>query len=147
VDDLFAEAAGRAGAPVPEEKNMNKIYVLPKDELRGEPYSRIRLLVKKNGWTLQSICATSGLAGGLLSITLGALLWMVVPLLTPGRFGSFLNMVEILFFALSLPLLVLGACCLDLLETSSPILPLPTRPYAVSFKRLITLRPQQPNKN
>ncbi|HEX8745567.1 MAG TPA: hypothetical protein VF717_00100, partial [Pyrinomonadaceae bacterium] len=102
---------------------MNKIYLLQRDELRGELYQRIYLLIIKARWSRPSISASLGFAGGLLSIILGALLWPIVTLLAPGSFRSFLNVIEILFFALSLPLLTLGACCLDILETRAPILP------------------------
>lgn len=107
---------------------MNKIYVLHEDELSGELYQRIYLLIRKARWTRQSIGASVGLAGGLLSILLGALLWPTVTLLAPGSFRAFLNLIEILFFALSLPLLSLGAHCLDSLETRAPVLPLPAGP-------------------
>ena len=126
---------------------MNKIYVLQKDELRGELYQRIYLLIRKNRWTRQSIGAGVGLAGGLLSIILGALLWAVVPLLATGSFRSFLNVVEILFFALSLPLLALGAYCLDLLEMQAPNLSLPAKPQSDGSNRWPRLRVQHPNKN
>jgi hypothetical protein len=126
---------------------MNKIYVLQKDELGGELYRRIYLLISKNQGSRQSIGASVGLFGGLLSIILGSLLWAIVPFLVRGGFESFLNTVEILFFALSLPLLAVGVCCLDLLEKSPPILPL----SAVSdFKfsgRYEPFRPQHPNNN
>jgi hypothetical protein len=96
---------------------MNKTYTLLEDDIGGELYRRIYLLVRKNRWTRPSIGATMGLAGGMLSIILGALLWaVIVSHLASGSFGSFLNALEIVLFALSLPLLVLGTYCLDLLE-------------------------------
>lgn len=126
---------------------MNKIYVLQEDELRGELYRRIYHLVKRDRWTRQSIGASIGLAGGLLSIILGTLLWMIVPLLTPGRFGSLLNTVEITFFALSLPLMALGAYCLDLLEKKTPDPPLPAKSHFAAPARLLRLRTKYPHKN
>ena len=50
---------------------MNKIYALPEDELRGEIYQRILLLVGKNLWTWESVAAAVSLFGGLLSIVGG----------------------------------------------------------------------------
>lgn len=126
---------------------MNKRYILRKDEPGGELYGRIHFLVRNNGWTRQSIGATLGVVGGTLSIILGALSWMVVYMLAPGRFESFLNTAEVVLFAFSLPLLALGACCLDLLEKSSPLLSLSTHSRFVCFERLVRLRPQQPDKN
>ncbi len=126
---------------------MDKTYVLQKDELRGELYQRIYLLIRKNRGTRQSIGAGLGLASGLLSIILGALLWTIVSLLAPGSFRSFLNGVETLLFALSLPLLALGAYCLDLLEMRAPSLPLPAKPQPDGFGRLSSLRAHTPDKN
>jgi hypothetical protein len=71
---------------------MNKIYILPKDELGGDLYRRICFLVSKNRGTRQSIGAAFGLAAGMLSIILGALLWaVIVSLPAAGSLGSFLN--------------------------------------------------------
>jgi membrane-bound metal-dependent hydrolase YbcI (DUF457 family) len=130
-----------------EGQNMNKIYVLRKDELRGELYRRIYLLIRISCWTRQSIGASVGLAGGLLSIILGAMVWPIVPLLVPGSFRAFLNVVEIVLFALSLPLLALGAYCLDLLEMRAPILPIPTEPQPYRVEHWHYVRAQHPNKN
>jgi hypothetical protein len=126
---------------------MNEIYVLQKDELGGELYRRIYMLIRKNSWTRQSIGASVGLTGGLLSIILGSLLWAIVSFLVRDGFGSFLNSVEILFFALSLPLLALGVYCLDLLEQRPPILPLPVGSRLKVAGRDQRFRPQHPNNN
>jgi hypothetical protein len=130
-----------------EGQNMNKIYVLQKDELQGELYQRVYLLIRKNLLTRPSIGASFGVGGGLLSIILGALLWAVVALLAPCSFRTLLNTVEIAFFALSLPLLALGAYCLDLLEKRTPFLPLPASSQPMGSGRLHRLRAQIPNKN
>ena len=126
---------------------MNKVNVLQRDEPGGELYRRIYLLIRKNRGTRPSIGASIGLAGGLLSIILGALLWTIVALLAPDNFGSFLNAVEIISFALSLPLLALGAYCLDLLEKSSTLIPLPARSLPDGSDGWYRLRAQRPNKN
>src|SRR5215212_5644613 len=102
---------------------MKRIYNLPKDELGEGFYRRIYLLIKKNRGDWATRLATFGLAGGMLSIILGAFLWAIAPLLAQGNFKSFLNVSEIVFFVLPLPLLALGAYCLDLLEKRPPILP------------------------
>ena len=105
---------------------MNTIYVLPKDELGGGIYRRIYLLIRKNRGDWAAAGATLGLACAMLSIILAALLWVVVPLLARSNFRSFLNVLDTAFFVLPLPLLALGAYCLDLLEKRQPALPLPT---------------------
>jgi hypothetical protein len=116
---------------------MNKTEFLTEDETDDGIYRRIGLLIESNRWAWATIGATFGLAGGMLSILLGALLWITVRFLATGYFGSVLNVVEIFFFALTLPLLTLGAYCLDLLERRTPLLPL----------RWQRLRPKQPHNN
>ena len=127
---------------------MDKIYVLPEDELRGEVYQRIFLLVGKNWGAWQSAAAVLSLFGGLLAIVLGALDWAFVGLFAPaGALGSFLYTSGTVLLVLPLPLLALGAFCLDLLEKKAPALPLPaqSRP-AVSVRRHYR-RPRHPHHN
>lgn len=103
---------------------MNEIYALPEDELKGEIYQRILRLVLKNGWTPESVAAAVGLFGGLLAIVLGGLDWAAFALFAPGGLvGSILDVAGTVLFVLPLPLLALGAYCLDLLEKKSPALP------------------------
>ena len=125
---------------------MNKIYVLHKDELRGELYRRVYRLIRKNLWTRQSIGAGVGVSGGLLSIIIGSFLWAEGSLLSPGSLRAFLNGAEIIFFALSLPLLALGAHYLDLLEIQAPILPLPANSQPDGSGRLPGFRAQASHK-
>jgi hypothetical protein len=120
---------------------------LPKDELGEGLYRRIYLLIKKNRGNWAARLAILGLAGGLLSIILGALVWAIVPLLVQGNFKTFLNISETVFFVLPLPLLALGAYCLDLLEKRPPILPLPVKSQLAGFKSPHRLRPQRPHRN
>lgn len=126
---------------------MNKIDTSREEDMGDELYRRIYLLIKKNGWARQSIGAAFGLAGGMLSIILGALLWVTTPLLAPGSFASFLNVLEIVFFVLPLPLLALGAYCLDLLEKKPPLLPLRVGFQPARSERLHRLRLQRPHNN
>ncbi|HEV2761382.1 MAG TPA: hypothetical protein VGV38_00205 [Pyrinomonadaceae bacterium] len=103
---------------------MNKTYALPENELRGGIYPRISFLLVKNRGTWQASVAALGLFGGLLSVVLGALDWAAVGLLAPsGDLGSFLDAAGVVLFALALPLLALGAHCLDLLERKTPAPP------------------------
>ena len=110
---------------------MNKIYVLPEDELRGEIYQRMLRLLGKNRGTWESAAAAFGLFGGLLSIVLGGLVWAAFGLFAPaGLLGSFLNTAGTALLLLPLPLLGLGAHCLDRLERKSPALALPGESHA-----------------
>jgi hypothetical protein len=116
-------------------KSMNKIYALQEDELRGGIYRRILLLMGKNRRTWQACGATVGLFGGLLFIVLGVLVWAVVGLIAPaGVLGSFLNVAGTVLFFLPLPLLALGAHCLDLLEKKAPVLPLPAESQSAATR-------------
>lgn len=79
-------------------------------------FQRIGLLILENPHGWQSLGASFGLIGGMLSIVLGLSSWVLVSFIPFGRFSATLNLVEIFFFTLSLPLLALGTHCLDLLE-------------------------------
>jgi hypothetical protein len=121
-------------------KSMNRIFALQEDELRGGIYRRILLLMGKNRWAWQMVGAATGLFGGLLFIILGVLVWAVVGLIAPaGALGSFLNVAGTILFLLPLPLLALGAHCLDLLEKKAPVLPLPADSQPDALRP--TLRP------
>jgi hypothetical protein len=126
---------------------MNKINTLREDALGEALYQRIYLLIRKNRWEWPSIGASFGLAGGMLLTILGLLLWFTVEFLMPGPFSSFLNIIEIVFFTLTLPMLALGAHCLDLLEKRPPVLPTPARPQAHDFEHWHRYRPQLPQNN
>ena len=110
---------------------MNKINVLPKNELPGGIYQRLLLLMAKNRGTWQMVGAVVGLFGGLLSIVLAVLIWAVVGLIAPaGALGAFLDVAGTVLIVLPLPLLALGAHCLDLLEKKARALPLPAASQA-----------------
>ena len=109
---------------------MNEFYVLPEDEPRGEIYQRMLCLIGRNRRARESILAAVGLFGGLLSIILGVAAWAAFGLLAPaGALGSFLDIAGTVLLVLPLPLLALGAHCLDLLEKKSATLPLPVESH------------------
>lgn len=111
---------------------MDKTYALPEDELRGDIYRRVLLLVGKNWGSWESAAAAAGIFGGLLAIVLGALDWAFVGVFAPsGAVGSFLDTAGTILLVLPLPLLALGASCLDRLERKAPALPLPSEPHAI----------------
>lgn len=124
-----------------------KIYILREDDLRGGLYRRIYLLVIKKRWAWQSLGATFGITGGMLSILLGLLLWAIVRFLAAGGSTLVLHAIEIICFVLPLPLLALGVHCLDLLEKEPPILPLPTKSQPADFRHQLRLRPLHPHNN
>ncbi len=107
---------------------MNNIYELHEDEPRGGIFHRVLLLLGKNRVTWQTVGAVVGLFGGLLCILLGLLVWAVVGLIAPaGAFGSFLDVAGTALLVLPLPLLALGAHCLDLLDNKAPAIQPPPR--------------------
>ncbi len=127
---------------------MNKIYTLPKDELRGDIYRRILLLMGKNRGSWEAVAAAVSLFGGLLALVLGALAWAFVGLFAPvGSLGSFLDVTGTVLLVLPLPLLALGASCLDRLEKMAPPLPLPadSRPAVPVLRHY--RRPRYPHHN
>jgi hypothetical protein len=98
-------------------KLTDEIYALPEDELGGGIYRRMFFLLGKNRRTRTSIAAAVGLFGGLLSLVLGLLDWAVVGFMAPaGALGALLDATGTVLLILPLPLLALGAHCLDLLE-------------------------------
>ena len=113
---------------------MNKIYTLGEDDLRGGLYGRIYLLIGKNRWTWKSVGAAFGIAGGMLSMLSALLLWATVRFLASVGVGLILSTLDNVLFTLPLPLLALGAYCLDLLETQLPILPPPAKSRPSGFK-------------
>jgi hypothetical protein len=128
---------------------MNRTYILPKDVHGEELYRRISLLIKKNRWAWPAVGAIFGLIGGMLSIIMGALLWAIVARLAlSGGHASFLNVLETVSFVLSLPLLVFGAYCLDLLEKRTPVIPLlPVQSQLTVFGSRHRFRARRPNQN
>jgi hypothetical protein len=106
---------------------MDRTYKWIKDERETDFYQDMDYLIKKNPWSWQSVCAVLGLAGGVIAPFIGAasgiLTWYVV---SP-TVNSYLHVSSIVFCALTIPLLALGACCLDMLETKAAArLSLPT---------------------
>jgi len=73
-------------------------------------------LIEINPWAWQSIGALSGLIGGVLSPVLGMLLIAVTWFIKSEPIFSTLNVLCIVPFVLTIPLLTFGAHCLDLLE-------------------------------
>ena len=102
---------------------MSKIYTLREDDLGSALYLRIYLLLSKRRGGWQSAGAAFGLAGGMLSLPAALLLWAAARFIAPVGTAAAMNVLSNVFFALPLPLLALGAYCLDLLERKPPVLP------------------------
>ena len=80
-----------------------------------DPCEEIQRLIETHPWAWQSIGALAGLVGGVLSPVLGTLLIGVTSFSTE-HLVSLINVMSVISFALTIPLLIFGAHCLDLLE-------------------------------
>ena len=103
---------------------MNQDYELVEYE-ELDIYEEMHRLIELNPWAWQSIGAVSGLVGGVLSPVLGTLLIAITWFIHSEGVISTLNVLSIVSFVLTIPLLTFGAHCLDLLErkTANPALP------------------------
>jgi hypothetical protein len=77
-----------------------------------KPYSQ----TKNQGWTWQAMGAVVGLAGGLVTIIFGSAFSIISWFATSKSTGSFLGKYGTTLFLFAIPLLILGAHCLDLLD-------------------------------
>ena len=68
------------------------------------------------GWTWQRVGAMFGLVGGVVSITFGSLLTAISWLVGTGASGWYVQRFGTVFLLATIPLLLFGAHCLDLLE-------------------------------
>jgi hypothetical protein len=78
-------------------------------------YEEMESLIKTSPWAWQSVGSILGLVGGVLSPVLGTLLIAVAWLIDSPEFST-LHILCMGLFAVTIPLLVGGAHCLDLLE-------------------------------
>ena len=126
---------------------MNKSYALSEDDLSRELYGRICLLVSGNRGGWESFGAAFGLAGGVLSAPSGALLWAAAQFPALAGTGPALSVLSNVLFGLCLPLLALGACCLDLLEKKSPLLASAAEARRAAHDRPHLFTPRLPQHN
>jgi hypothetical protein len=82
-------------------------------------YQDIESLIKKNPRAWQSVCAVLGLAGGVIAPILGATSDVATWFVHSQKVNAYLHVSSIVLCALTLPLLILGACCLDMLQAKT----------------------------
>lgn len=123
---------------------MTQTHTTQYEEIEDRIYLRIYLLLSNKGGGWPSAGAVLGLACGLLSVPLAALLWAMSRFIAPDEIGSTLNMLSNFLFALTLPLLALGACSLDLLENKFSTQPSAAAP-PINLEGWRHLRPLQPH--
>lgn len=90
--------------PARGERNAKRLYL--------KPFSQ----AKRRGWTWQGLGALFGFVSGLITIFFGALFTVVNWFAESGTMGISLRKFGTAFFLLAIPLFILGAHCLDLLE-------------------------------
>jgi len=72
-------------------------------------------------WTWQALCAISGLAGGIISALLGSLLTIVSWLPIPRNSAAYFHSFGTLLLCLTIPLLIFGGYCFELVESGSRV--------------------------
>ena len=95
---------------------MNATFESLEDQTETDLYQEIETLIKKNPWAWQSVCAVVGLAGGVIAPLFGAMTDVVTWFVNSETVNSYLHVLSIVLCALTLPLIVLGAFCLDSLQ-------------------------------
>jgi hypothetical protein len=125
---------------------MDRTYEWLNDRPETDFYQEVESLIRKNPWAWQSVCAVLGLAGGVIAPFLGAASDVTTWFVHSTTANSYLHVLSIVFCALTIPLIALGACCLDLLEANNACLSPPdTRPRAESTPASLNGRNAQRN--
>ena len=86
------------------------------DEILEKKYLPVYLLIKKNKWHWQGIGAGMALGGGLSCPIIGAGLDLLVSYTRLGYERPALHKISIIFYVMTVPLLMLGSHFIDLLE-------------------------------
>ncbi|MGH9901670.1 MAG: hypothetical protein ACRD68_07640, partial [Pyrinomonadaceae bacterium] len=98
---------------------MDSTYEWIKERGETDFYQDMESLIRKNPWAWQSVCAVLGLAGGVIAPFAGAASDIISWFVSSTTVNSYLHVLSIVFCALTIPLLALGACCLDMLEAKN----------------------------
>ena len=99
-----------------EEAELKMHYSTWQDAKYEDLYRKAYLLIKENHRTWPALGAAAGIPTGLCCPLAGTLLSMIAWSIKLQSLSSVLNMLGIAAFVFTLPLLALGAHCLDLLE-------------------------------
>jgi hypothetical protein len=76
--------------------------------------------LRAHGWTFKSGAAVCGLCGGVIAPVVGAILTALAWITGPEWHGHLLQRDATILLFLTIPLLILGAHCLDLLDERDP---------------------------
>jgi len=94
-----------------------------RDEILEEQYLPVYFLIKKNKWRWETVGASLALVGGFLLPIIGVILNLLVSYTRLGHERPALYKVSTACYAVTVPLLLLGAHFLDLLEKKAVELP------------------------
>ena len=92
---------------------MRFMYTLPEDF--PTPHSAIRDSLH-GSWNRRSSGVAIGLCGGFVALIAGSILTLISWFIDPKWHGVFLHQTSTFLFVLALPLLIIGAHCLDLID-------------------------------
>jgi len=109
-----------------EKGEMKVHYVAWQDAKDEDLYKKAYLLVKENARTWPAFGAAAGIPAGLCCPLAGTALSMIAWSVKLQSLSSALNLLGIAAFVFTLPLLALGAHCLDLMEKKPHHSPLRT---------------------
>jgi hypothetical protein len=98
--------------------NMVTTHTLPQDF--ATPYSPLREVIHGD-WNWKNFAAVFGLCAGFIAPILGSIVTAVSWFKDPSWHGVSLHQVSTTLFVSTLPLLILGAHCLDLLDKEKKI--------------------------
>ena len=96
---------------------MSTTYESLEGETETDLYQEMEALIKKNPRAWKSVFAVLGLAGGVMAPALGATADMITWFVRSQSINSYLHVASIVLCTLTIPLLMLGAHCLDSLES------------------------------
>jgi hypothetical protein len=85
----------------------------------GKPRREAAFQATRHGWTWQYAVAVFGLAGGIIAITFGSVLTAATWIVGTVGSGWYMQRVGTVLLLSTIPLLILGAHCLDLAEKKS----------------------------
>ena len=98
---------------------MNATFESVEKPAKATLSTEIAVLIRKNPRAWQSVCALIGLAGGVIAPILGAMAGVMTWFINSNPVNSCLHVFSIVLCALTIPLLILSAVCLDLLEAKA----------------------------
>ncbi|HEX8138162.1 MAG TPA: hypothetical protein VF544_11275 [Pyrinomonadaceae bacterium] len=98
---------------------MNATFKSLENKTEFDLYQEIETLIKGNPRAWQSVCALLGLAGGVIAPILGGISDVITWFVHSNSVNSYLHALSIVLCALTLPLLIAGASCLDLLQAKN----------------------------